>query len=312
MDLLKRTLINLVVVGAVAGPTVVAHAGEWQTETVRPQVFEVKPGSKLRIRAKDASMTIEGGEEATVAMEVEVRSNDMQWALGVLEKTSIRARTNGQGLVIEVGNPPTDRSRERRLAIRLRLRVPSKIDIDARTKDGEVAISKVQGRVNARSKDGSVIIKEVKGGVDANTKDGSISLEGVEGQVEAYTSDGPIRVNQARGSTIRLRTKDGHLMLTDVQASKRLSAETKDGNLQVRTIQSPVTRLETGDGNIAIQLPAGTPASVNLQGDRVRLGGRYIFEGDNLPKRVSGDVNDGGPKLKATTKDGSVSIKFVP
>jgi hypothetical protein len=100
-----------------------------------------------------------------------------------------------------------------------------------------------EGKVNLRTGDGKIEIAGLKGEMDLHSGDGSESLDGVDGKLHADTSDGHIHAD-GRFDELDLKTGDGHVEVR-AAAGSSLSAG---------------WRLETGDGNVTLEIPADLAA----------------------------------------------------
>ena len=82
------------------------------------------------------------------------------------------------------------------------------------------------------------------------------------------------------------------------------------GDIDVKVEGQTALDLSTSDGDIIIRVPSGFGAEVDLKGEYVRLGGKVTLEGEVGKRYVSGTLGDGGPRVRARTSDGSVSLRF--
>lgn len=152
-----------------------------------------------------------------------------------------------------------------------------------------------EAKVNFRTGDGGIEIDGLKGELDLHSGDGSERLENVEGKLRASTSDGHIHAN-GRFNELDLKTGDGHL---DVQVNSG------------STMSSP-WRLETGDGNISLAIPADLAADVDLHtGDgHIDLENVSITTGEMVRQNsLRGKLNGGGSLLTVHTGDGSIHLR---
>src|ERR1700723_1852185 len=104
-----------------------------------------------------------------------------------------------------------------------------------------------QGRVNLRTGDGKIDIAGLKGEMDLHSGDGSENLEGVDGKLHSSTGDGHLTA-QGRFDELELKTGDGHVEVRAAQGSTLAAA----------------WRLETGDGNVSLEIPSELSADVSL------------------------------------------------
>ena len=151
-----------------------------------------------------------------------------------------------------------------------------------------------EGRVNLRTGDGKIDITGLKGEMDLHSGDGSENLEGVDGKLHASTGDGHITAN-GRFDELELKTGDGHL---DVRAGAGSSLATG-------------WRLETGDGNVSLEIPGELAADVDLHTSdgHIDLDMPVTTEGKIRENEVRGKLNGGGSPLMIRTGDGSIHLR---
>ena len=151
-----------------------------------------------------------------------------------------------------------------------------------------------EGKVNLRTGDGKIELSGFKGQMDLHSGDGSENLDNVDGRLRANTSDGHIRAS-GRFDQLDLKTGDGHL---DVRAA---SGSTLTSSW----------RLETGDGNVTLEVPSELAADVDLHtGDgHIDLDLPVSTTGQIRENEVRGKLNGGGSLLTIHTGDGSIHLR---
>jgi DUF4097 and DUF4098 domain-containing protein YvlB len=110
-----------------------------------------------------------------------------------------------------------------------------------------------EGKLNLHTGDGKIDVAGLKGELDLHSGDGSETLDGIDGKLRASTGDGHIHAS-GRFDQLELKTGDGHL---DVRAAQGSSLS--DG-----------WRLETGDGNVSLEVAGDLAADVDLHTKRAR------------------------------------------
>ena len=150
------------------------------------------------------------------------------------------------------------------------------------------------GRVNLRTGDGKIDIAGLKGEMDLHSGDGSENLEGVDGKLHASTGDGHINA-QGRFDELELKTGDGHVEVR-AAAGSTLAAG---------------WRLETGDGNVSLEIPSELSADVSLHTSdgHIDLDMPITTEGKIRQNEVHGKLNGGGSPLTIRTGDGSIHLR---
>jgi DUF4097 and DUF4098 domain-containing protein YvlB len=151
-----------------------------------------------------------------------------------------------------------------------------------------------EGRVNLRTGDGKIDIAGLKGEMDLHSGDGSETLDGVDGKLHASTGDGHINA-QGRFDELELKTGDGHVEVR-AAAGSTLAAG---------------WRLETGDGNVSLEIPSELSADVSLHTSdgHIDLDMPITTEGKIRQNEVHGKLNGGGSLLTIRTGDGSIHLR---
>ncbi len=151
-----------------------------------------------------------------------------------------------------------------------------------------------EGRVNLRTGDGKIDVAGLKGDIDLHSGDGSENLEAVDGKLHASTGDGHITAH-GRFDELDLKTGDGHV---EVRAASGSSL-------------SAGWRLETGDGNVSLEVPDGLAADVNLHTSdgHIDLDMPITTEGKIGHNEIHGKLNGGGSQLTIRTGDGSIHLR---
>ncbi len=151
-----------------------------------------------------------------------------------------------------------------------------------------------EGKINLHTGDGRIDVSGLKGEMDLSSGDGSENLESVDGKLHAHTSDGHIRAS-GRFDELDLKTGDGRV---EVHANSGSSIGTN-------------WRLESGDGNVTLDLPSEIAADVDLHtGDgHIDLEMPVTTTGQLRPNEVHGKLNGGGSLLSIHTGDGSIHLR---
>ena len=150
-----------------------------------------------------------------------------------------------------------------------------------------------EGRVNLRTGDGKIELAGLKGEMDLHSGDGSESLEGVDGKLRAETGDGHITAH-GRFDELELKTGDGHVEVHAAGGSSLAAG----------------WRLETGDGNVSLEVPGDLAADVDLHTSdgHIDLDMPVTTAGKMREGEVRGKLNGGGSLLTIRTGDGSIHL----
>ena len=151
-----------------------------------------------------------------------------------------------------------------------------------------------EGKVNLRTGDGKIEIGGFKGEMDLHSGDGSETLDGVDGKLRASTGDGHIRAN-GRFDEVDLKTGDGGV---DVRAAAGSSLASG-------------WRLETGDGNVTLEVPGNLAADVDLHTSdgHIDVEMPVTTDGKTRENEIRGKINGGGNLMTIRTGDGSIHLR---
>jgi DUF4097 and DUF4098 domain-containing protein YvlB len=151
-----------------------------------------------------------------------------------------------------------------------------------------------EGSVHLETGDGKIELSGLKGDMELHSGDGSETLDGVDGKLHASTGDGHINA-QGRFDELELRTGDGH-----VEARATAGSTLSTG-----------WRLETGDGNVSLEIPGELAADVDLHTSdgHIDLDMPLVTEGKIREGEIHGKLNGGGSQLRIRTGDGSIHLR---
>jgi DUF4097 and DUF4098 domain-containing protein YvlB len=174
---------------------------------------------------------------------------------------------------------------------------PAELDLEARTADGALKVSGVQGTLELHTSDGAVDVGDVGGAVRLTASDGTIRMHNVTGTLESRSSDGHTTID-GKFTSLTVHTSDGNLDLTVGEGSQLTTAssiESSDGKVLLRLPRAMAVDLDvrTSDGQIDCKLP------LTMEGYNTAHS-----SGHNL----RGHLNGGGVPLNIHTSDGNVTI----
>ena len=248
---------------------------------------------ELKIRTFDGSIAVRSWDKNEVLVEVERRAADQAAAEAIV----VNQTQEGNRIVLEAlsaGNQNGIHFGVSR-SVHFTVTAPRRVAIEARTGDGPINVTDLQGTVDVNSGDGRIQASNVEGKLKVHTGDGSISVERANGAVDVDSGDGSIDVT-GRLDEVAVRTGDG-----------TVHVEAADGS----SMKSD-WRITTGDGRISLRVPNGFNASVDAStGDgSVHVDGIPNPPGghDSDRKRVVGQLGAGGATLLLRSGDGSIDV----
>ena len=180
---------------------------------------------------------------------------------------------------------------------RVTVESPAQLTLQAKTSDGNVTLSGLQGDLGLTTGDGNVTLDHVSGNLRIRSGDGHVKVTNADGAIDAHTSDGNLSVD-GLFHALALHTSDGTLDLSLREGTKLAGASTiqsSDGSVTIRVPQSFAADLDvhTSDGHVDCALP--------LAMDHYQSGG--------AGHELHGKLNGGGMPLTINTSDGNVKIE---
>ncbi len=173
---------------------------------------------------------------------------------------------------------------------------PAQLTLQARTSDGNVTLTGLQGELSLTTGDGDVTLDHVSGDLRIKSGDGHVRITDAEGAIDAHTSDGSLTVD-GLFHALALHTSDGGLDLNLREGTKLTMASTiqsSDGPVTIHVPQNFAADLDvhTSDGRVDCALPVTM--------DHYQSGGGG--------HELHGKINGGGTPLTIHTSDGNVRI----
>lgn len=293
----------LVAAAAVALPACEINLNTEGLTAREKRSFPVSGQPDVTLETFDGAIEIHSWDRDEVEVEVEKRG--MEQAL--LDAMQIEAEQQGDRIVLRVTGPERTETRAVTLGVhvstaaRLRVAVPRKSVIDARTGDGSISVESIDGRLVLNTGDGSVTADRTVGELQVRTADGAIRLSGVEGKLDLDTEDGSVTVEGKPGS-LRAHTGDGAIRV----------------QVDAGAVMTDPWDLSTADGSVTLTLPDSFHAEVDaetrdggVRSSHPALSVGESSEGERRESRreLRARMGDGGPVLKIRTGDGSIRFE---
>lgn len=262
--------------------------------------FAVTGQPDLTLDTFDGSIEVHSWDRNEV--EVEIEKQGMEQSL--LDQMTVEAEQDGDKITLRVKGPTSEGRGGLTIGVhfspaaRLRVAVPRRSAINARTGDGSIRVENVEGRVVLHTADGSVTLERVAGDIEVRTGDGSIRTTRVEGRLDFDTDDGSITVD-GRPTVVRARTGDGSIRL----------------RLESDTAMTDAWDISTRDGSITVTLPDGFDAEIDAETGDGSIRSSYpglSAEGEGGERRrrdLRTRLGEGGPVLKVRTGDGTIRFE---
>ena len=119
---------------------------------------------------------------------------------------------------------------------------PVQLTLQAKTSDGNVTLSGLQGDLTLTTGDGNLALDHVSGNLRIKSGDGQVKVTDADGAIDAHTSDGNLSVD-GLFHALALHTSDGTL----------------DLNLREGTKLAGASTIQSSDGSVTIRVPQTSP-----------------------------------------------------
>jgi len=166
--------------------TVFVYAGTISREYKKEVDFQ--SGGEISIENTNGNIIVDTWPQNNVQViaEIKVRSNSKREAREYLERTEIVIRKRGDRMEIRVDKPDFKSGNffdwifsggQPNASIDFWIKVPERSDVQARSVNGSVEASDIEGRADLETTNGKVLASNMRGAVDAETTNGSIYVD---------------------------------------------------------------------------------------------------------------------------------------
>lgn len=254
----------------------------------------------------------------TSAARAQAQRTDAEWLEGCREQrrgdreTHCVVRTD----ILEAGVPlRVDAGRNggvivrgadrRDVEVHARIQAWSRSAREAETMANAVQLDYAPGSIRAEGPDPGdregwavtfVVFVPRRSDLDLQAQNGPVSAESVSGAIQARTQNGPVTL-RAVGGDVNARTRNGPITVEltgDRWAGERLDAETQNGPITLRVPDGFNARIEAGTVNGPFHTDIPLPV---------------VLQGPQRSKRIEATLGDGGPLVRAVTRNGPVNIR---
>lgn len=161
--------------------------------------------------------------------------------------------------------------------------------------------------LDAASGSGDVVDEGVGQNAKLQTGSGNITATSLEGPFKVMTGSGNIVAAQTGQGDVYAQTGSGNIEIKDIHGSFR--GETGSGDIKASGTPSAQWVLETGSGNIELwtgNAPLTLDASTGSGSVATDHG--MVVQGAVDPHHIRGNLNGGGPTVRAETGSGDVHV----
>lgn len=260
---------------------------------------EMAPGTTLRIFSFSGDITVRETSGRTARVHGVTRNGD---------GGDVRYTADGQGrggavlicALRSTGECTDEGVRDRgswRRNSRLRadfvVELPRGVELRVGTGNGKVGVDGADANVHASSGNGEVRVGAGAERVNASSGNGAVLVEGARGPVEASSGNGRVTVRTAAGP-VTASSGNGNIDVS--MASLRASGD---------------MRFSSGNGSVTLTLPAGFSGEVDASTGNGGFQSDFPVQvqGRMNRNRVRGTIGDGGPTLRISTGNGSITLR---
>ena len=168
------------------------------------------------------------------------------------------------------------------------LTLPEGVNVDLRTRSGDVDTSGALAAAELESAYGNVKLRGARGAVRAHSKSGNVTVSDVEGDLDAKSGYGVVNATNVRGRSIAVASSSGNVALTKSSADE-IKVETRYGSVELEELR----------GSVVGKSSSGRVTAADLQGERLRLESGY---GQVIAKNIEG-------ALSASSSSGDVTVE---
>ncbi len=183
---------------------------------------------------------------------------------------------------------------------RVTVETPAQLTLQARTSDGHVTLTGLQGELALTTGDGDLTVDHVSGDLRIKSGDGHVSITDADGSLDARTSDASLTVD-GLFHAISLHTSDGRV----------------DVNLRQGTKLTEPSTIQSSDGSVTLHVPQNFAADLSIHSSDGHVDCALPLTMDHYESsggeghELHGKLNGGGAPLTIHTSDGNVRIESL-
>jgi hypothetical protein len=290
------------------------------------QTFTVPPAARLEVTTDRGKIDVSAGEpgrivvngEATVRVGWTVPSD----AIELARQVAAHPPASQDGATVRLGLPADTRARDA-VTVSYSVRVPPGTAIlstsesgatsiggagaaTVRTGSAAIRVSRVQS-ASITTGSGAVTADAIAGALAIETSSSAVEARGIAGDLRVRTSSGSVHAALTGRGTVDVETGSSAIDLRGVAGALRSSS--RSGTQKIAGTPSAAWTVTSGSGSVSVTIPAGGRLTLEAtsRSGSVRVDG-FEVRGEVSPRRVSGAIGGGGPRVQITAGSGSIRI----
>ncbi len=236
---------------------------------------------------------VEGQTDVRVTATLRARGSSQTKADERVAAITIHMEQQGSRIILAYRSNEQTEDVRRYAGVAFDVTAPDIVDVTARTSNGAVSASALQGRFDLQTSNGEIAIADVVGQLQAQTSNGRISTERAQGVLDLQTSNGEISMVDVSG-TFDATTSNGRIVFSGTVIGDTNTLHTSNGRIDVTV--SPAASIEFRAETSVGTITSGLPLSGDTQG-------KEWLATLNPPTSA---------KLAIRTSNGSISIAGLP
>lgn len=298
--------------------------------------FDVHEGMVLRLQHGDGDVTVRPWDQDMVDVTVHYRAESRGRGIGSPRDFEVEFRKSDDIIYI-IGKERGGHGiwigfrSWRRYVYTYTIQAPDYMVLDFSGEDGNVRIKNWANNISCNVDDGDVELQHIVAEkVALRTEDGSIEIGDLHGNLTIRTDDGDIYLRDSAVPTCRIRGEDGRVNIRDSVGDFEIDVD--DGDVELRRVRAddldlhavdgdmrlnllkpnhPLWRLETDDGDIVLNMEAGTSASFSVltEDGHIRVHIPDLVNYRERRHQKSGEFNGGNGRIRIRTVDGNVTLR---
>jgi DUF4097 and DUF4098 domain-containing protein YvlB len=244
---------------------------------------------ELRTGSGDIAVTGGGSGDVLIQAIITVRGSDDEDAKE--RATQIEIVHSLEDGVLKIKDSGSGRQITGPYSVDYRITVPSEIDVNLQTMDGDVSTKSIDGNVKINNYSGDIHLKSCTGHIKANTKSGDIDVAECSGTLNVKSLSGDLTFSEVTTDELNCNTLSGDIEGTlRPNVGSNVNAKTLSGDIELKMPETSSFSIsaETLSGSIDCELPVR---------DASRSGHRF-----------TAILNESEGAMSLSTKSGDISL----
>lgn len=236
------------------------------------------------------------------------------------DRPQVRVRARSERSIIRMDATSTrvslDLTRSRGGDTRFELTVPTGVQVNARSTNGDISITGTKGGVEATTQSGDLVVEDASDAIELHSFSGDIQARNLNGNVDVNSLSGEITLSNVRGN-VEASAVSGDVDLQNVVA-RFVVAKSTSGDITYEGVVDSTGRYELGShsGSVYITIPqtAGALMTVSTYTGSIESDfpitlkpGEHGIGG--VSKRFTFEIGKGSARISAESFSGDITIR---